>query len=114
SIGLSAHYLERGSMDAAVEHAVRAVALAPGMAAAHANLGFVALQGKRWEVAESSYRAAIALSPYEATSFNNLGLALEQQGRLSEAREQILNALALDPAMPGFRRNLDRVESKSP
>jgi len=110
SVGLAAYALERGAVDEAYRHALRAVELGAEQAASHATLGYVALQTRNWALAEKGYRAAITLAPDDAAVTNNLGLALEQQGRSSEARAAFRRALELDPAMPGFRKNLDRVE----
>ena len=110
SIGLAAHALERGVVDEAYRHAWRAVELGPEQAASHATLAYVALQTRNWALAEKGFRAAIRIAPDDAAIINNLGLALEQQGKVSEARVAFRRALELDPAMPGFRKNLDRME----
>jgi hypothetical protein len=112
SIGLSAYLLEHGAPEDARRHAFRAIELAPEQPAVHANLGFLALQAGDWALAERAYRRATELAPLDATAINNLGLALEKQGRIPEARAAFLRALELDSAMPGFRKNLDRVNGQ--
>ncbi len=114
SVGLAAYCLERGATAEAYRHALRAIELAPGQAEVYATLGFVALQTQDWALAEKSYRTAIGISPDDAASINNFGLALEKQGRLPEATGAFRRALELDPAMPGFSRNLNRVNGADP
>ncbi len=74
------------------------IALAPGHARAHNNLG-VLLQGQgKLAAAESAYREAIRLEPGQDQAYRNLAVVLEQQGRRQEAVD-VYQALAR--AKPG-------------
>jgi eukaryotic-like serine/threonine-protein kinase len=73
-----------------------AVALRPGSAPAHTNLG-VALQAKGLlDEAIAEYQKAIALDPKHAKAHDNLGNALSAKGRLDEAIAEHQKAIALD------------------
>ncbi|NQV98128.1 MAG: tetratricopeptide repeat protein, partial [Rhodospirillales bacterium] len=74
-----------------------AIALNPGYAEAHNNLGNVLANQGRLSDAAASYRAAIAISPELAEAHNNLGTALKDMGRLDEALVHCNRALAIDP-----------------
>jgi tetratricopeptide (TPR) repeat protein len=84
----------------------KAIALRPGYADAHYNLG-VALLGQKMDAeAEAAYRRAIALRPDYAQAFNNLGLALRGQRKLKEAEAAFRRAIALKPENALAHNNL--------
>lgn len=89
------------------EHAFRqCVAQGPGLAEAHANLGYVRnLQGDPAE-AEACYRSSIELDPGNATVYLNLGALLALQKRLTEAESFYAAALALEPESSAVWSNL--------
>lgn len=92
---------------AAAEAAFRgALQLAPGLAEAHANLGFLLDREGRWPEAEASYRQALAINPGQVQTIINLGALLESETRFSEALEAYRQALALDPESPAAWSNL--------
>jgi Flp pilus assembly protein TadD len=83
-----------------------AVALRPGSAPAHSNLG-VALKDKgRVDEAIAEHRKAIALDPKYALAHNNLGVALQAKGRLGEAIAEHRQAIDLDPRLAQAHNNL--------
>ncbi|MBF0173321.1 MAG: tetratricopeptide repeat protein [Magnetococcales bacterium] len=94
-MGIIAH--QRGQLEQAVMWISRAVAIHPGFAEAHNNLG-LALEGlQRWQEAASSHRRALTLQPRLAASHNNLGNVLRQQGKPGEAIACFHQALTLQP-----------------
>lgn len=82
-------HLARDPQRAQVEHArllaERAVALAPGSAAAHKAAGFVAGAQGRFDAALASYRRAVELDPDAWGPMINLGDVLGIAGREEEA-----------------------------
>jgi membrane associated rhomboid family serine protease len=62
-----------------------------------AQLGYLALEGKRNTEAEELYREALRLNPRQAGWWHNLGIAYQRQGRWPEAREAFQRAAALEP-----------------
>jgi TolB-like protein/tetratricopeptide (TPR) repeat protein len=83
----------------ATSAAERALALDPGLAAAHVTLGFLrAVYAFDWAGAEGHFLCALKLAPDDA--FAHLlygGVVLAPTGRLTEADEHQSRAAALDP-----------------
>jgi len=96
----------RGAGDEAVAHFRQAVALAPGLAAAQANLGLLLVAMRRPAEAEGPLRAATALMPGDAALRNALGVAQEALQRHADAEQTYRAALALDPGMADAHANL--------
>jgi TolB-like protein/Tfp pilus assembly protein PilF len=80
--------------------AERALALAPGLAEAHASLGLVLLTEDDADAAAKSFERAIELNPGYSMAHVWLGLALLAQGRFREATERNLRVYRLDPLAP--------------
>ena len=92
-LGVIAHQVSRN--DIAVDLIGKAVAIRPGYAEAHSNLG-LALQGLgKPDQAAASYHQAITIKPDYAEAHNNLGNALRQLGKLDEAVASYDKALAI-------------------
>ena len=78
--------------------ALRAIALDPTLAEAHASLGFVRfLYDRAWVEAESEFRQSIALNENYAPAHQFYSDLLKAMGRLDEALAEIERALELDP-----------------
>jgi tetratricopeptide (TPR) repeat protein len=83
-----------------------ALAIEPGMADAHVNLGrLLQMEGKAAEAAEH-YRRAILIDGNDGTAAFNLGTAFEELGRSDEAREAYLYAIEVDPELADAHFNL--------
>jgi Flp pilus assembly protein TadD len=82
------------------------VALRPGSAPAHSNLGTALKDKGRVDEAIAEHRQAIALDPKYALAHNNLGVALQAKGRLGEAIAEYRQAIALDPRYAPAHNNL--------
>src|SRR5215831_9245654 len=74
-----------GDLDAAVQEFARVAELAPGLAAAHVNLGAVYLQKKDYAKAAVSLHQALELNPGLPGAHAMLGAALLAQGYAREA-----------------------------
>jgi predicted TPR repeat methyltransferase len=88
---------QRGEGQQAVELIQRAIAMKPGMAAMHLNLGVVLFGLSRFDEAVASYGNAIAIKPEYPEAHNNLGFALYRLGRTDEAIACYEKALELKP-----------------
>jgi tetratricopeptide (TPR) repeat protein len=84
----------------------RALALQPGHADAHLNMGRLHHERGDLAKAEEHYRLALAARPGDATAAFDLGVALEDLGRLAEAIGAYETALAADSGYADAHFNL--------
>lgn len=104
-----ARALEASDQPAAVAAYRRALALRPGLAAAHNNLGRLLHDRGDVAAAESHYRLAVCANPAAALYWYNLGVAIEDRGGGSEAIAAYETSLAIDPSHSDARYNLSRI-----
>lgn len=90
----------RGDVEGAVEGYEASLALDPGHAQVHNNLGNLYLGLGRLEDAEASFRLAIRADAGLAEGPLNLAMLLAQTGRAGEAIAHCRKALALRPKFP--------------
>src|SRR5687768_5896726 len=91
--------LQRRGELVAAETAYRALlALAPGYAEAHANLGAVLMRLDRYEEAVASYEAALRLAPGLAPVRLNLGIARYRRGDFEKAVPTFQRFRETDPS----------------
>lgn len=90
-------YAERGRLDAALKHLLRAAELAPASPFVHNNLGNVYQMAGDPEGARRHFEQALALKPDLAQARHNLGNVLRRLGRPVEAVAAYREALAVDP-----------------
>jgi tetratricopeptide (TPR) repeat protein len=84
----------------------QALALDPGLADAHVNLGRLHHAAGEATRAETHYRAAIQHAPGDAIAHFNLGGLLDELGRSDEAIASYHRALAADPDFADAHYNL--------
>jgi tetratricopeptide (TPR) repeat protein len=101
--------LEAVSVEKARSAYRRAIALDPGHAEAHLNLGRLLHELGDVAGAESHYRQACAASPESALAAFNLGVALEDRGEAREAMVAYRRALELDDEIAEAHFNLGRL-----
>jgi Flp pilus assembly protein TadD len=77
--------LQDGQNESAAERIAQAIAIRPGQATYHSDLGTALRNLGHFAEAETTYRAALRLQPDFAAAHYNLGLLLRSQGRLEEA-----------------------------
>jgi tetratricopeptide (TPR) repeat protein len=98
--------LDAASPDEARHAYEQALALDPGLADAHVNLGRLHHHGGDPARAETHYRAALALAPDDAVAHFNLGGLLEETGRATDAVLAYQRAVAADPDFADAHYNL--------
>jgi Flp pilus assembly protein TadD len=97
-------YLELGRADAAIDHFRAALALKPGSAQAHYNLGTALTVARRLDEAVREYRTAIQLDAGYANAHNNLGNVLLAQQKYEDAIREFEVVTRLQPkSIPAFR-----------
>lgn len=84
----------------------QAIAQAPALAEAHANLGLTLEKMARWTEAENYYREALTLAPWNIQIHLNFGTFLAGRQRCAEAEALYRQALTLDPTAPALWSNL--------
>jgi tetratricopeptide (TPR) repeat protein len=104
--------LEEGDPAQARAAYERALALDPGHADAHVNLGCLEHEGGRLREAELHYRAALAARPRDPTAAFDLGVVLEDLGRLDDACKAYEQALAAEPGCADAHYNLARLHDR--
>ena len=83
--------------DAAIGCFGKAIAIRPGNADAHNNLGILFATLGRDDEATAAFRQVIALLPAHADAHSNLGIILGRQGRAEEAATALRAAVKLRP-----------------
>lgn len=97
---------QQGAPAEAAELISRAIAVSPGEASFHGNLGTALLAMGREEEAETAYRQSIRLDPAYAEGHYNLANLLRRRGAAPEARQHFEDALSLQPGYVQARNNL--------
>ena len=104
--------LKKGDNRAAAEYFENAVALRPGLVAAHLELAKLYMAGREPARAQACYQAALEFAPDVAGLHNNLGLIHLGAGRLPEAEQCFKKALQLDSDFSAATNNLGRLYSE--
>jgi tetratricopeptide (TPR) repeat protein len=84
----------------------QAIALKPGFADVHLNLGRLLHEAGELGKAEAHYRDAVRHAPEDATAHYNLGVLLEDRDRPDEALHAYEQAIARDPEAADAHYNL--------
>jgi predicted O-linked N-acetylglucosamine transferase (SPINDLY family) len=95
-----------GQAEEAEQSYRKALALVPGFAAIHNDLGDALWALGRWGEAEQSYRQALALEPALATAHVGIGNVLRQRAQLKEAEDSYREALKFAPTLARAHSNL--------
>jgi protein O-mannosyl-transferase len=106
---LANRLLERGDVDAALPHALRAVEQKPRLAQLHNNVGNVWREMGNLEEARKAYQQAVALQQNLAPAHYNLGLIALHDGRAHDAEQAFRAAVNARPEFVKARVNLSAV-----
>ena len=100
--------LARGAPERARESLERALAAAPDLDAARAQLAAIAVRAGRHGEAIGHYRAALGRNERSPELLHALGVALIENGDFDEAASVLARALELAPGLAAARENLSR------
>jgi len=105
--------MERGRLDEAEAHLLRAIDIEPTYPEGYDNLGILLDRRGKIDEAIERYRQALRLDPRYAYSHNNLGISLAEQGRLDEAIASFTEAIRLKPGFARAHFNLGVAYARS-
>lgn len=101
--------LAQGHIDAAIDHARRALAIQPDNPVVLLALGNALCDAQRFDEAIEVYHQGLVAQPNSAGIYNNLGNALRAAGKPEEAAEAYRRAVALRPDTAELHANLGHV-----
>ena len=78
------------------------------------NLGVLAMEEKRWPLAEKFFLSALASEPGEIKTRYLLARVYLESGRLDEARAELAKALAVRPKQREFLELQEKLDDKTP
>lgn len=108
-LGLAVIGYQKGLFAEAAAQFSKLVALRPGEAAHHSNLGECLRESGRLDEALVQLELGLVLDPDQPDAYNSLGLIHHAQRRLAQAEEALRHALRLRPAFPMAMINLGMV-----
>ena len=88
------------------EELKKAIAINPGLASAHMNLGMAYTKRGMLDEALVEFEHALTIDPEYPKAHYNLGLAYQKQDELDEAAAAYQQAIQLDPDMAEVHNNL--------
>lgn len=99
---LTLGYLQLGRLDAACDHAEKAIAVDDSNGWSHYCLGQCRLAAKRFHSAAREFESALRLGPQSARFWIGLGAACENIGELERAEVCLRNAIRLEASASSY------------
>ena len=106
--------IKKKKLESAAQEFERAIALDPGFADAHNDLGVVYARLGRYPEATAEFRRAIELLPQESSPRSNLAWALFLTGVRTEAEESARRAIQLSPDNAPAHMLIGRLLTENP
>jgi tetratricopeptide (TPR) repeat protein len=100
------HYLGRGELDRALEHADAAIRISPSYALAHEHRGRIEFARGAFAPAAQSFERALDLGPAESATWFRLARAHERAGSPASAETAYRSGLTLEPDRPQIQNHL--------
>src|SRR4051812_22923976 len=103
-------HLARGMNAQATVPLEKAKRLEPAKASIREALGIAYFRLRRWDEAESEFRAVLELSPTDDYAHYALGRVLEKQGKAAEANGHYKLASSMDPENERYAARIRELE----
>ena len=104
-------WLKKGDRTRAKYFFRHTLELDPRHASAYNNLGVLAMEEKRWSLAEKFLAASLKYEPDDAKTFYLLANVKYEMGDLKEALKNAESAYNLNPAPHEFKELMDKIQS---
>lgn len=105
-------WLEKGDSTRAKNFYRRAIEINPRHSGAYNNLGVLAINESRWDIAETFLGRSLEIEPSDAKTHYLLAKVYLQRGKIGSAKAEIETALRLRPQQKEFQQLRDEIAAQ--